>query len=341
MNKITESNPLSRVLFASEYRLIRHLTFVVIIATIAFNQVFIAYQNSENILGNQIYLICIAQLALYLLAIYFHYLYLTPQLLLGGRHIAYITVLFVIVITLPTLSILGEYWVRNHLNLPHRISAYSSPLILIDNLAASTITAICICGVSAGRVFREWVAGNDRVHQLEREHLQSELNKIKEQLVAPSFLSRTLRKASDATGEDPQITSCILMQLGELLRYQLYDCNRDRVLLKSEVDFLDRLLGLERLIRSDFQFEIRTEGDINKLFVAPFLFSSLVQPMMGEHTSIEVNFTFENGSLSFKCTSDGGKSLDSETLSLISQRLELKYPERHSMISGAGMAVSK
>lgn len=120
-----DNNFLPRFLFSPNYRVWRHLIFILVGAIITFNQVFIAYQDSQAVLGNRIYLICATSFMVYLIALYFNYFYLTPKYLLKGNYIGYAVFLTIIVFSLPTLSIAGEYWVRNSLGLPHRITSYT------------------------------------------------------------------------------------------------------------------------------------------------------------------------------------------------------------------------
>lgn len=107
-----------RFLFAPNYRIGRHVIFIMVWAVITFNQVFIAYRDSQSVLGNRIYLVCLISCMTYLIAMYFNYFYLAPKFLLKGKHTAYAVALCVIVLVLPTLSVWSEYWVRNVLNLP-------------------------------------------------------------------------------------------------------------------------------------------------------------------------------------------------------------------------------
>ncbi|WP_308756583.1 histidine kinase [uncultured Bacteroides sp.] len=339
MNK---NNFLPRFLFHSRYRIWRHMILLLILAIITFNQVFIAYQDSQPVLGSRIYLICLACCAACLSAMYFNYFYLTPNYLLKGRYTIYVTALCILVFILPTLSVAGEYGLRNSLELPHRITSYTNPLILVDSLATSFITLICICGVSVIKLFRELMQRNEQVGRLEKEHIQSELNKLKGQ-IAPAFLSQTLRGASSLAKATPQKSSDMLMKLGQLLRYQLYDCNRDRVLLKSEINALNKYFELEQLSHPDIQYHIRVEGDIkveegtNNVFVSPMLFMSLVQCMVTDSTLADVNFNLKDETLTFRCKADGNQPLDDAALSLVRQRLELQYPDRYTLQSNPGM----
>ncbi|MBK5721814.1 histidine kinase [Dysgonomonas sp. Marseille-P4677] len=331
MNKIKENNFLTVFLFNPNYRIWRHLIFILLGTIITFNQVFIAYQDCQGELGNRIYLICFSSFILYLIAMYFNYFYLTPEFLLKGKYISYTIVLCIIVFLLPTLSIVGEYWVRNTLDLPHRLTSYTNPLILIDNLSATVITAICFCGVSVIMLFGKWMTGNQQVARLEGERIRSELNKLKGQ-IAPAFLSKTLHSASISVESEPQKTNDILMQLGQLLRYQLYDCNRKRILLKSEISFLTKFLELERSSNLNIQYRIHIEGNINNVFVAPMLFISLIQCIIADSCMLDLSFGLEDKTLAFTCKSDNDKPLDNKTFSFIEQRLKLQYPDKYSLM---------
>ncbi len=198
------------------------------------------------------------------------------------------------------------------------------------------ITAVCFCGVSAIMLFRKWITGNEDVNRLEGEHLKSELNKLKGQ-IAPAFLSATLRNASALAEKDPEKTSSLLMQLGQLLRYQLYDCNRERILLRTEISFLTGFLELEQANRITIRYHIHVEGDINNLFVSPMLFISLVQCLLMEPASLELFFLFDKGTLTFTGRTGSEKEWDAGTFSVVQQRLELQYPDKYLLTIGTGM----
>jgi len=333
MNQIKENSFLALFLFDPKYRIWRHLIFIVVGAMITFNQVFIAYQDNQAVLGNRIYLICFSSFLLYLIAMYFNYFYLTPRFLLKGKYIAYTIALCILVFLLSTVSVAGEYWIRHTLGLSHRITSYTNPLILVDNLSASMITAICFCAVSVVMLFRKWMIGNEQVARLEGEHIQSELNKLKGQ-ITPAFLSKTLRSASASAGSEPKRTSGMLMQLGQLLRYQLYDAGRNRVLLKSEIDFLAKFMELERQNNPSVQYRIHAEGSVNNIFVAPMLFISLVQCVITDSSVLDLSFKLEKGMLTFTGAGDCTKPMDDEVFSLVRQRLELQYPAKYTLIWG-------
>lgn len=331
---------LSGFLIDGKYRLGRYVFFVVIGVVIISNIVFVAYMDCAIQLGNRIYLLCLSSCICYAIAMLVNYHYLIPSFLLKGRYALYSTLIFTTAYLLPTLSIVQEYFVRNAWGLPHRISSYTSPLILVDNLSSCMLLLICFWGVSAIMLFRQWKNQEEQLSLMEYEHLQSEINKLKGQ-ATPSFLSKTLRKASAFILTDARKANEVLMELGKMLRYQLYDCNRDDVLLTSEMAHLNNFLHIEYLNKDGFRYEIQTSGNLGNLFIPPLLFISLIQDMTETSTFLKINVVYENSSLSFRCECNGENSLSDDETTLFKRRLDLQFPGRYELVSGAGIAELK
>ncbi|NDV66314.1 sensor histidine kinase [Bacteroides sp. 224] len=324
------NNILSDFLVNPAYRIWRHLLFILAGAIITFNQTFIAYQDCAGLLGNRIYWICFSSFLLYLIAIYFNYWFLIPKYLLTGKYAVYSVTLSIIVLLLPISAIVQEYWVRTLLELPHRISSYTNPLILIDSLAAFMITVICFLAVSAVVLFREWANRTKRINEMEYEHLKSEVNKLKGQ-ITPDFLSKTLLNASSLAKENPDKSSEMLMQLGQLLRYQLYDCNRDKVLLKSEINFLENFLHLEQLNNEAFTYNIQTKDLKGNILISPLLFISIIQYMVNGSNTLDVSFHYNDELLCFESQSNNDINWTENDLGLIKKRLDLLYPTKNHL----------
>jgi hypothetical protein len=335
-NKMKKNGILPSFLVNSEYRIWRHLLFIAIGTVIVFNQTFVAYADCLGILGDRIYLICLSSFIIYAIAVYVNYYVLVPAFLLKNRYVAYSIMLSIVVFLLPTLSVAEEYWVRNTLNIPHRITSYTNPLILVDNLATCMITVICLCGMAAIRLFRYREAEDEQVNRLEHEHLKSEVNKLKGQ-ITPGFLSETLNNAAASAKANPSKTSNMLMRLGQLLRYQLYDCNRDRVFFKSEIDFLTGFLELEQLNKNRFQYNIHIDGNLNNVFVSPMLFISLIQSRIETAGFLNLFFKVDRKILSFRCESDVVFDSNDETMRAAKNSLNLQYPGKYELSLSSGI----
>jgi len=189
---------------------------------------------------------------------------------------------------------------------------------------------MCILGTSATVVFKKQVMENERISKMEQEHIQSELARLKEQL-SPDFLSNILNKTSVLVTTDPKKASDMLMRLGSLLRYQLYDCNRDRVLLSAEVNFIRGYLELEKMYNSRFEYEFTVDEKLKDVFIPPMLFIPFVQHAImriensDESISLHVSFAPERNALLFICRTSNKVLISEVELYAIKKRLDLIY----------------
>jgi len=171
------------------------------------------------------------------------------------------------------------------------------------------------------------------VNQLETEDLRSQLENMKEK-VSPSFLSRILKKSSLLALSSPQKASAMLVKLSKILRYQLYDCNRDKVLLSSEIVFLTNYLDLEKVCFDNLNFIISKNGDITHVFIPPLLFLPFIQKSIlqiqeqNHQLFLRLHFQVENNHLQFVCANN---SIHKINYSDITHRLELLYHNQYSI----------
>lgn len=325
-------------LFNSNYRLWRHLTFIFTLVIITFNQTFIVYQDNLSSLGNTIFLICFLSFVTYLLTTYLNYFYLIPKFLLNENYTIYIVLLIVIVVALMGCTLVLEYAIRTILSLPHRITSYSNPIILIDSLSSSAMTIICLWSMSVIKLFRKWNKKNEDVMMLEQNFLETEVNKLKGQ-ISPIFMSRALRKAALITASDPQKASQILMLLGHLLRYQLYDCNRSKVFLNSEIIFLKNLLQLKKIIEdSCFEYVLEVKGKTNNLLISPLLFIVLIQSILiaNEIKSLSINLEISEKKIRFIVNYENTYRLPPEYKMEIADKLNMLYPDLYIFTMESG-----
>ena len=119
---------------------------------------------------------------------------------------------------------------------------------------------------------------NQRINELEKKRMFSEVERLKDQ-INPSSFFKTLNKTGMLVKTEPDKASGMLMKLSQLLRYQLYDCNREKVMLKSEITFLRNYLELESMYSPDFHYKIK-ENIISNVFIAPSILLPYVQSVV-------------------------------------------------------------
>ncbi|MCD8080999.1 MAG: histidine kinase [Bacteroides sp.] len=186
------------------------------------------------------------------------------------------------------------------------------------------------------------------------------MEQLKEQ-VSPTLLFDVLHGTALQTNEDPALASDMLVKLSQLLRYQLYDCSREKVLLRSEITFLNHYLLLAQRCSATFTFDIQTEGDINSWMISPLLTIPFVQTAVGqlsdkdgsrpdkwavassgaESSQLRIYIAAGKHTLSFSCEISVKTEMNSEELLRVRQRLDFLYPELYTLTLSAGKAELK
>jgi len=175
--------------------------------------------------------------------------------------------------------------------------------------------------------------------------LNSELNFLKAQ-IHPHFLFNTLNNLYSLTLNNSPAASEVVMDLSQILRYMLYECNTDYVPLKKDIEIIRHYIGLERLRHGDrLDLNLRIKGEIQNQQIAPLLMIPLIENAF-KHGASEmiadawINIVIEIASHSIKLKVSNSKPLEAQSdsrahfgkigLENVSKRLRLIYPEKHS-----------
>ena len=322
------------LLVNSKLRVWRHVLFVVALTAISFNQTYVIFQQDITELGTDLYWITLCNLASYLVIAYLNIYLLIPSCLMRKRYLLYMVMLFAIVFVLMCLLTIIEEGVR--VMLGQDISYFLNPVFILNYVSSFVTIVLCLLGGSITIVLKHWTIDNKRVNQLERIHIQSEVEQLKAQ-VNPQLLFNILDRTAVLARSEPDEASGMLLRLSQILRYQLYDCSRKAVLLKAEINFLTNYLALEQLYSKRIRYSVSAEGEINRTFVHPLLFIPFVQQAVihvyGQDVfaAIDLRFRVENNRIHFVCSFDNGNLLDQDDFSSIKQRLELLYGDNYSL----------
>lgn len=315
--EFTNENWVLQFLISSKYRLYRHLLLIGAVSLVMYNS---TPEVAEPTLT----------LLLFLLLFYTNMYWLAPKLLFKNKYAWYcLSILSIITIVPITIYYIGNYFVGPDTN----ISSLNIPLF-------ATFIVVLIAASSSIKLFQKWVLDKELIYDLEKSKISTELEQLKNQ-INPHFLFNMLNNANVLTKKDPEKASQVLMKLSDLLRYQLYDSARDKVLLTSDIRFLEDFLNLEKVRRDSFDFVISKEGDLSGVQIPPLLFISFVENAVKHNNDsakssyVNLFFNVSNNELFFKCinskpilkatnTSSGGLGLAN-----IKRRLELLFPSTH------------
>jgi sensor histidine kinase YesM len=320
-----------RFLVSPRYRLFRHLLLL-----LAFS--LLLYKDKPDFVGNYDWYVSLWSLGITLLLLYTNLYLFVPRILLKGRYIFYTIAVLSLSAFAFLVFILAEHFILQYIR--REPLAASGNSWWVDMLGFTVILSFLFATFTAIKLFQRWVVDTYRIHELEKSTMQSELDQLKSQ-INPHFLFNMLNNANVLTQKDPQKASEVLMRLSDLLRYQLYDSTRNKVLLSSDIHFLSDFLNLEKIRRDNFEFTVYSQGDTGSIMIPPFLFTTFVENAvkhnMDAHKAsyVHLNFRVEKSTLYFSCVNskpaipvnhgrNGGLGLANAK-----RRLALLYPKKH------------
>jgi len=334
----SESTFLYRFLVSPSLRWMRYLVLILVLSTISFNQVFIIFLDYRDILGGWIYALTFLFLLTYIAVIYLNLFLLFPKYLLKRHYLTYLSLLSVAMIVALSVQMVMEYMAYSYWPEFYARKSYFSMQMVMDYISSFMLSTLCMVGGTMTVLLKEWMINNRRVSQMEKAHVVSEVERLKEQ-ISPELLFKTLHHSGELTLKEPEKASKMLMKLSQLLRYQLYDCNRAKVLLSSEISFLTNYLTLEQNSRSQFNYEFISEGEVNRMLVPPLLFIPFVQYIVKSvneqriqvPVSLEIRLKAEKNTVTFTCICPEISLSTDKGLERIRQRLDILYGNRYRL----------
>ncbi|WP_394748911.1 sensor histidine kinase [Spongiimicrobium salis] len=179
----------------------------------------------------------------------------------------------------------------------------------------------------------------------EKEKLQKEMeiNYLKEQ-VNPHFLFNSLNSIYSLSRQQSLETPDVVMQLSELMRYQLESAKKDIVLLKEELQFIENYLLLEeKRLSKRCTIEFLISGDLLDLRIAPMLLIPFVENAIkhgarstNEQSKIDISVAVKNNTLQFTVVNSKPQTVAASSrkgmgLANVGRRLNLLYPNAHTL----------
>ena len=188
----TSSPPfLRRLLIEPEYRMARHLILILILVVTALNQAFMTMRVGLDVMGHTIFIQVLFLFITYLITCYFNLWVLLPRHLLKKRYIQYMVYLVITIFLLVTFQTAEERMVLSYFNILDDF--YTLPRIVVNILSSTALVLLCVSGGAMTVLLKHWITDNRKVNQLEKLHIQSEVEQLKEQ-VNPHLLFNILNR---------------------------------------------------------------------------------------------------------------------------------------------------
>ncbi|NNF22794.1 MAG: sensor histidine kinase [Saprospiraceae bacterium] len=313
-----------KFLFEKKYQILRHIAF----------WIFIYLDEFLSLLGvtspiDGIHFV-VFELIGDMLLVYFNIYYLLPKFLLKRRIglyalLTFISIMFVLVF---------NYYLYG-LNLEEDFTFH-------EYFIGSLATNVSLVGLAVViRFFKMSYRNQTQIQALKESQLKTELAYLKSQ-INPHFLFNTLNNLYIMSMKKMDDLPKSIMQLSDLLRYQLYECDTERVSLASELEYIRNYISLEKLRRNNLDVHFEIEGPVNSKEIAPLIFIPFIENAFkysnksdGSKSFVEIKINIVQDKIHFSCINEIGdiKARDVGGIGIknAKRRLELAYKDKHNV----------
>lgn len=172
--------------------------------------------------------------------------------------------------------------------------------------------------------------------RIELLHLQSQVN--------PHFFFNTLNNLYGLVDKDSDKAKQLILKLSDMMRYSIYDGQKERITLEQEVEYIDNYIELHKMrYHKEIKVTLNTEITEAGYTLMPLLFIMLVEnafkhgvEKLRKDAFINLNISNGNGKIHFSIVnnfdkqqvklSESGIGLDN-----LKRRLAIGYPKKHDL----------
>ncbi len=281
----------------------------------------------------------LVEFPLHIILVYFNIYFLIPKFILTKKYKRYI---FFIIASLGAV-----YVIRTELNYflvteniwPEAESTQQA--FTFNHIIAVILGEVYVVAfVSAIKLTVDWIYERNRVEDLQKVQLKTELNFLKAQ-IQPHFFFNTLNNLYALTLEKSDIAPSVVLKLSDIMQYVLYDVKEPLISLHNEINYIQNYLDLEKLRYGDqVNSTIEIKGNIEDIKVPPLLFLPFIENCFKhgskENGLIQVHINFEvlkNKMLKFKVENTFNELIKSTKkhgigIQNVKRRLELLFDNK-------------
>jgi LytS/YehU family sensor histidine kinase len=162
--------------------------------------------------------------------------------------------------------------------------------------------------------------------------------------INPHFLFNTINNIDMLIQKDATKASEYLNSLSDMMRFMLYETKSGKTALSKELDYIERYVALQKIRTTNASFVNYTvTGNPEGVHIEPMLFIPFIENAFkhAENKKVEnaivIHFIIDSGTIRFVCENVYAPSVSLKPEhsglgnELIRRRLELLYPNKHSL----------
>ena len=263
---------------------------------------------------------------------------LIPQLLYKKKYVWMVLAFIAMILTssIVKMNILGRL-----LNNPALYDwSHDLKSRLYDNIIPHFILVIAGAAI---KLMLDYGELQKRMAETAKEKAEAELNFLKSQ-INPHFVFNSLNAVYFLIDKNNSAARESLHKFSDMLRYQLYEMNGDKIPIEKEIKYLKDYMDLQQL-RKDEKYTVQFKSDasvkdfsIEPLLLIPFVENAFKHISHNNDKSnfVQVNLSCNNGTFIFLAENSKENRQGTERgggigLTNVKRRLELLYPGMHQL----------
>ncbi len=312
---------------------VAHLSFWLLIALIWF---YLRYQDYSSL--QEAALVTLIKVADLALVIYFANLVLVPRFLYKKKYTLFALFFLAAVIVSSflkmwqLLAVLGDSYLIEGSSVKEKV---------YNNFVTQFFLVLASIGLKS---VVDYLQLQNKMAQMAKEKAEAELNFLKSQ-INPHFLFNSLNAVYFLIDKGNRTARTALLKFSDMLRYQLYECNGEKIPIEKEISYLKDYVALQQLrVPDNTDIQFNCEGAVENFSIEPLLlipfvensFKHLSHFTTDKENKVHISLSRNNGSMQFSVfnTTEHNSSKPKEGgigLVNVKKRLELLYPDKHQV----------
>ena len=216
------------------------------------------------------------------------------------------------------------------------------PLIVGQHDVISIVILILMIGMNLGiKLYFKQRGDQKKMAELEKQNLEQQLEYLKYQ-INPHFFMNTLNNIHALVDIDPEKAKQTILELSKMMRFVLYEGNKQGVPLDREIAFLHNYITLMKLRYTDkVRISVDTPASLPNREIPPLMFITFVENAFKHGVSyrqesfIDITLTTDDDTLTFTCRNSRIPKEDDDHggvgLANVKQRLDLIYGNSYTL----------
>lgn len=278
---------------------------------------------------------------LFTVGFYFSYHFLIKRLLYKGKTGKFVLLYLLVTTCLSIISMVTVYQVYVFTNKKFYVENYwKEPVFYTSNFVLILLVVSTLLSV---RFLKDKMQMQLQLENLEKEKISTELNFLKAQ-INPHFLFNSLNNILFQIDKTNQSARETLLKFSEMLRYQLYECNSDRIEIEKEIHYIKNYMEIQMLRKTEkYNCNCTVSSSVKNFSIAPLVLIPFIENAFkhisnhsAKENSILMRMEYQKDVFMFSIINDrdhiAATSVNENKgigLSNVKRRLHLLYPGKH------------